>query len=112
MENLIEMPNPKFFTDPIIQEATLAGVWLGPVPGHINPVQEVGALVTAKDNAFITPADAAAQYGSREWDDQIEEWQQQMEEFQKMSPEKQAQVMAETEEEVNSEEDEPIAKPW
>ena len=27
-----------------------------------------------------------------------------------MSPEKQAQVMAETEEEVNSEEDEPIAK--
>ena len=93
MENLIEMPNPLFFKDPIIQEATLAGIWLGPVPGHINPAQEVGALVTAKDNAFITPADAAAQYGSREWDDQIEEWQQQMEEFQKMSPEKQAQAL-------------------
>ncbi|NCB47866.1 phage portal protein, partial [bacterium] len=93
LENLIEMPNPQFFTSPIIQEATLAGIWLGPVPGHINPLQEVNALVSAKDNAFITPADAASQYGSRDWDDQIEEWQQQMEEFQKMSPEKQAQAV-------------------
>jgi len=93
MENLIEMPNKEFFNNPIIQEATLAGIWLGPVPGHINPLQEVNALVSAKDNAFITPADAAAQYGNRDWDDQIEEWQQQMEEFQKMSPEKQAQAL-------------------
>ena len=93
MENLIEMPNPKFFTDPIIQEATLAGIWLGPVPGHINPLQEVGALVQAKDNGLLTPADAMWQYGGGDYDDTIEEWFQQQSKFYEMSPEKQAQAL-------------------
>ena len=102
MENIIEMPAPDFFRNPIAQRATLAGIWIGPVPGHINPQQEVNALVTAKDNGFITPADAAAQYGNTEWDDQIEEWSQQMAEWSEASPDKQATIMQEQEEELNA----------
>lgn len=105
MNEYIEQPAPGFFKDPIVRMATLAGTWLGPVPGHINPSVEVDALIKAKDNAFITPADAAAQY-DREWDNQIEEWQQQMEEWQKFSPEQKAKVMQQQEEELNAADDE------
>jgi hypothetical protein len=82
-----------FFTNPIVREATLNGNWLGPIPGHINPVQEVNALVTAKDNAFITPADATMNYSATEWDAQIEEWQQQMDEWRSRAPEKKNSVI-------------------
>ena len=102
MENIIEMPKADFFTNPITQRATLAGIWIGPVPGHINPKQEVDALIVAKDNGFITPADAAAQYGNTEWDDQIEEWSQQMKQWQELAPEQQGAIMQEQEEELNA----------
>lgn len=101
MNGYIEMPAPGFFKDPIVRMATLSGAWLGPVPGHINPKVEVEAAILAKDNAFITPADAAAQF-DREWDNQIEEWQQQMEEWQKFSPEQKAAAMQQQEEELNA----------
>jgi hypothetical protein len=105
------MPKSDFFTNPITQMATLAGNWLGPVPGHINPLQEINALVAAKDNALTTPADAAAQYGSGEYEDFIEEWQQQMEQFRKMSPEAQAAAMGTQEEKINSEDNDEDDKP-
>ncbi len=92
LSNFIEMPE-NFFTNPIVREATLNGNWLGPIPGHINPVQEVNALVTAKDNAFITPADATMNYSATEWDAQIEEWQQQMDEWRSRAPEKKNSVI-------------------
>ena len=106
MERLIDMPNPQFFKNPIIQMATLAGTWLGPVPGHINPLQEINALVLAKDNALTTPADAAAQFGGGEWDDFIEEWYQQMKEFKKLGIEQQTAIMQQQEESLNSQDEE------
>jgi len=105
MNKYIEMPKPDFFTNPFTQMATLAGNWLGPVPGHINPSVEVDALIKAKDNAFITPADAAATYGN-EWDNQIEEWQAQMDEWNKRSAEQQAAALASQEAIANSKPDE------
>ena len=92
LEGMIEMPK-NFFDNPIIRLAALKGNWLGPVPGHINPVQEVDALIKAKDNAFVTPADATLNYSMNEWDDQIEEWQQQMAEWRKIPQEKQAEII-------------------
>ena len=106
LNKYIDMPKSDFFSNPITQMATLAGNWLGPVPGHINPAQEVSALVMAKEKALITPADAAAQYGSGEYEDFIEEWKQQMEEFNAMSPDEQAEVVQEQEEEINENEEE------
>ena len=101
MENLIEMPNPKFFTNPIIQEATIAGNWLGPVPGHINPLQEVNAKILEVENSFKTRADAAADYGN-EFDDIIEEWKEQEKEFRSISPDNQAAIL---DDDLNDEED-------
>jgi hypothetical protein len=102
LTNQMSMPHPAFFTDPIIQLATLSGNWLGPVPGHINPKVEVEAKALEVENAFRTRADAAADYGN-EFDNIIEEWTAQETLWQKMSPEKQAAAVAESEEERNSE---------
>jgi capsid protein len=85
----MKMPHPAFFTDPIIQLATLSGNWLGPVPGHINPKVEVEAKSLEVENAFRTRADAAADYGN-EFDNMIEEWQAQESEWSSKSLEKQA----------------------
>lgn len=103
MDRLIEMPHPQFFSNPIIRLATLAGTWLGPVPGHINPSVEVESLLKAKDAGFMTPADIAAQHYDKEWDNQIEEWGEQMAEWAKLSPDQQAKVMQGQEEELNEE---------
>lgn len=110
MENIIEMPAADFFTNPIAQRAVLAGNWLGPVPGHINPKVEADALVIAKDNAFMTPADAAAVYDN-EWDDQFEEWAQQMKEWNEASPAKQGSILQEQEEELNNSDDDTDEEP-
>lgn len=88
-EKLIEMPHREFFSSPIIQLATIAGNWLGPVPGHINPLQEVNAKALEVTNAFRTRADAAADYGN-EYDNMIEEWTQQEREWRAASPEQKA----------------------
>lgn len=64
---------PGFFSDPIKQEAYLAGTFLGPVPGHINPKQEIDAQRMAVENSFILRSDAAALHGN-EWDNIINEW--------------------------------------
>ena len=102
----IDPPHEDFFKSKIIQHATLAGMWLGPVPGHINPSVEVDALIKAKDNMFITPADAAASYSyNADWDNQLEEWRTQMEEWRKVSPDKQARIMQEQEDNLNNQEE-------
>ena len=106
MENLIEMPNPQFFTNPVIRMATLSGIWLGPVPGHINLAQEVGALVTARDSGFTTTADAAYQYGGGEFEEFVEEAAAQLEKWNKTKPEEKAVIMQEQEEELNADKDE------
>ena len=103
MEGLIEMPHPDFFKNPIMQEASLAGNWLGPVLGHVNPKQEVEAKQVAVENAFKLRSDAAAEFGN-EFDNMIEEWQAEEEKWQEMSADKRAEKMAEQQE---SEENDP-----
>lgn len=74
MNDLIEMPHPLFFENAIIQQATISGNWLGPVPGQLNPLQEAKGDETAVLNAFQTRSDVATKYGN-EWDNMILEWQ-------------------------------------
>ena len=88
MNKLIEMPNPDFFDNPIIQQAVIAGNYLGPVPGHINPAQEVQAKAEEVKQAFRLRSDIALEYGN-EFDNFIEEWMQEEKEWKKMNPEKQ-----------------------
>jgi len=94
MEKLIEMPHPAFFKNKIIQDATLQGNHLGPVPKHINPLQEVRAKIEAKDNAFALTSDFASEYG-HEFEDMIEQWSQEMDSWKKASPDQQATIIQE-----------------
>ena len=94
MSGLIEPLAPGFFDNAIIQEAMLAGNYLGPVPGHINPAQEVKAKADAVANAFMLRSDAAAEQGN-EFSDFIEEWNQEQAEWFKGTPENMAAGIAE-----------------
>jgi capsid protein len=103
LNGIIEPLHPAFFTNAIIQRAVLSGFWMGPVPGHINPNQEVSALISARDNALITPADATYTYGQGgEFEDFIEEWGQQMKEWKDKSPEEKVETVIGEQEEIDS----------
>lgn len=93
MSGLIEPLAPGFFDNAIIQTAMLAGNYLGPVPGHINPAQEVKAKADAVANAFMLRSDGAAEYGN-EFTDYIEEWNQEQLEWFKGTPENMAASVA------------------
>lgn len=67
---------PGFFTNDIQKEAWLAGSFLGPVPGHLNPRQEVEAHRISVENSFQSRSDIAALYDN-EWDNFIEDWAEQ-----------------------------------
>jgi len=85
---------PGFFDDPIKQEAWLAGSYLGPVPGHINPKQEVEAFKTAVDESFMLRSDVAALYGG-EWENFIDEWETQERRYRAIPEEVQAETLQE-----------------
>lgn len=102
LNKMIEMPHPLFFENRIFQEATVAGNYLGTVPGHINPAQEVAAKALEVEKGFDLRSNKAMENG-HEWDNFLEEWQQEEEAYRKNSPEQQALIlqkeMAEKEEE-------------
>ena len=88
---------PGFFEFPRAQWAYLQGMTLGPVPGAINPKQEVDAQKVAVENGFQLRSNVAALYGN-EWDNMIEEWGEEQAEFFRLSPEKQAEAVQQQEE--------------
>ncbi|MEM9423620.1 MAG: phage portal protein [Spirochaetota bacterium] len=75
-----------------VLEAHLQGAYLGPVPGHINPAQEVKALETAVKNGFMLRSDGAAKYGNNFWD-MIDEWEEEEKRHRALSPKQQAKVL-------------------
>jgi len=105
MSGLIEMPHPAFFSNPIIRAATLAGNYLGPVPGHINPLQEVKAKIEAVDNAFMLRSDAAAHYGN-DFENIISDWQRQKKMFENKSDEEKNNILKKEIEDEDEKEDE------
>lgn len=90
-----EISAPGFFTSDIIRRAYLSGIWLGPVPGHINPLQEVNANIAAVENGFISRGDAAFNYSGVEFDDMIKEWKRQEDLFEDKAPEEKAEIIEE-----------------
>lgn len=92
LNNYIEMPNPRFFDDPIIREATIAGNYLAPVPLHINPAQEVQAKIAEVGAGFDLRSSKALENG-HDWDNFIEEWQQEEDEYNKRTIEQQAAML-------------------
>lgn len=84
---------PGFFESPIIQRAWLNGNFLGPVPGHINPLQEVNAQVKAVENAFLKRSDVSERHGN-DFDNMIDQWQEEEDRYYQASPEKKAEILA------------------
>jgi capsid protein len=97
---------PGFFNDQLRQEAWLAGAFLGPVPGHINPLQEINAQKVAVEESFITRADAAALHGN-EWENTIDEWHEQENRFRGTDATVQADTLREEMQDKDPNEDKP-----
>ena len=89
---LLKIPNEQFFNNPIMQRAALAGKWIGPVPGVINPTDQANANQTKVENGFMLRSDAAMQSGY-DWDNFIEEYAQEEAAWKKASPEQKADAM-------------------
>ena len=92
---------PGFFDFPRAQRAYLQGMTLGPVPGVINPLQEVNADIKAVDAAFDLRSNKMSKWGN-EWDNAFPEWAEEQEQYMRLSPEARAARIAEQEETGNS----------
>jgi capsid protein len=84
---------PGFFENEIIQRAWLAGNWLGPVPGHINPLQEVNAQIKQVQSGFKKRSDIVAR-DDVDFDNMIEQWADEEKRFFEASPNRQARAVA------------------
>ena len=84
---------PAFWTDHKIQIAYLQGTHLGPVPGHINPLQEVNADIKAIDAGGMTLDDFTRKHGHDFWNG-LDEWSAQAQAFAKAQPITQEQKLA------------------
>jgi hypothetical protein len=88
----IEVP-PGFWTDYKIREAMLMGSYLGPVPGHINPLQEVKADEAATKNAFTDHESTSRKYG-HDFYEFFDGWAEQQDMWASASPEYKAETLA------------------
>ena len=88
-----------FMKDYRIMEALLSGVYLGEIPGTINPAQEVNAFEKAEKNGYMLKSQIASHYGNEIWDT-FELWGEEQEYFEKQKPKYKAQKI---QEEINRE---------
>ena len=88
----------------MIQQAYLSGMYLGPVPGHINPLVEVKAQEQAVKAAFQLRSDVSAMYGN-EWDSFVNEWAGEQIEYTNIPQESKAQEVFEQEVENSEKKD-------
>lgn len=86
---------PSFFTDHRIRQAYLAGSYLGPVPGQVNPLQEIKAYLEANNAGIIDKSYIASTYGIDFWNN-IDEWSAQQQAWFDADPTQVAAVMAES----------------
>lgn len=85
---------PGFFENPLTRMAYLQGNVLGPIPGTVNPGQEVKALKDAVEACFMPRSDAAESLNTYEWSDMINQWAIDEKKFYEAMPEKQADAFS------------------
>ena len=88
----IDLP-PDYFNDYRVRRAFLAGVTLGPVPGHINPLQEVNADLKQVMGGLNTFDNVARKYGN-EWEAMYPLWVEEQSKFLNGSADFRAEQMA------------------
>jgi capsid protein len=87
---------PEFWTDYKTQIAYLDGSYLGPVPGHINPLQEVNADAKSVEQGFALRSSIATKHGNDFWN-MIDSWEEEQDRWSKASPEQKAKALYEEE---------------
>jgi hypothetical protein len=60
-----------------LKRAYLNGIWLGPVPGHINPMQEINAKIAGVNAGFALRGDEAFTITGADFDAMMSEWHRQ-----------------------------------
>jgi len=83
----------RFWEDYKIRRAMTAGSYLGVVPGHINPFQEVRADVAAEDAGYTSKEAIASKYVNDFWP-MIDEMHAQRGAWERMTPDRQADQLA------------------
>jgi hypothetical protein len=92
---------PGFFTGgPIIQEAYLKGIWLGPVPGYLNPLQEISAKLKSIDGALTLRSDEMFNLSGSDYADVIEKWMGEEKRFKEAKEEDKEKLIA-AQDEIN-----------
>lgn len=86
---------PGFFDNDYIQRAWLSGIWLGPIPGYINPLQEITARALSVENGFENRADAMFHISGSDYDDAMKEHHRQEALFTGTPEEQRAERLAE-----------------
>jgi capsid protein len=110
MELILEgaIDAPGFFSGgAIIQEAYLKGVWLGPVPGVINPLQEINAKEKSVANMFSLRSDEMFNLTGMDYEDVLAMWQEEETMFKTNNTQKQAEAVATQDEQNIAQDTEP-----
>jgi len=84
---------PGFWDNHYIQQAYLSGKWIGEVPGHVNPLQEVKSNIEAVGAGFMLRADAAANNGYSDFEAFLDEREDQEREFKARSGKEQSKII-------------------
>ena len=92
---------PGFLTGgAVTQGAYLKGNWLGPVPGAINPLQEITAKEKSVNNMFSLRSDEMFNLSGMDFEDVLSMWQDEEMSFQRVNAEKQRKMIA-AQDEIN-----------
>jgi capsid protein len=59
---------PGFFTDPIIRQAYLGSVWIGPAKGQIDELKEIKAAELRVDMGVSTLSEVTAEMTGGDWE--------------------------------------------
>ena len=62
---------PGFFDDPLVRQAYLGCIWIGPSQGMLDPTKEISAEVMACEYGLSTYSDSATRLNGSDWDGNI-----------------------------------------
>lgn len=88
--------SPEFWTDHKVRAAYMSGTYLGPVPGHINPLQEVKADALSVAEGFTLRSSIASKHENDFWN-MIDSWEEEQTRWYEASPDKRAEALFQAE---------------
>ena len=94
---------PGFWDNHYIQQAYLSGKWIGEVPGHINPMQEVGSQKLLIEQGGLLRSDFAAMNGYSDFEAFLDEREEQERRFLSLTSEELTKELMEESERIDNE---------